>query len=66
MTPLPNYPKPIAEHWGLSGDLDAAFQWSQDGFIYFIKGILEDSPDESIIKIVHLCSFKRYIIFIYR
>ena len=30
--------KNIAENWGLPSDLDAAFQWSKTGLIYFIKG----------------------------
>ena len=33
------YPKDIGDDWGLPDDLNAAFQWSQNGLLYFIKGI---------------------------
>ena len=29
--------RPIAEDWGLPSNIDAAFQWSRNGRIYFIK-----------------------------
>ena len=32
------YPKDIGDNWGLPDDLDAAFQWSKNGLLYFIKG----------------------------
>ncbi|KAJ8022400.1 Matrix metalloproteinase-17 [Holothuria leucospilota] len=35
----PGYPRSITLNWrGLPGNLDAAFIWSGNGFVYFIKG----------------------------